>query len=106
MRKSFYKKEEQKAKTVTHELHFFSFFLSLLFILFYFMEKGLFVFILIKFQEEFRRQLREWEKEVVGPFTWQEAINKDSGGTSNSSKSKDVRKDKSISNIKRKGETI
>ena len=53
-----------------------------------------------------RRQLREWEKEVVGPFSWQEAINKDSGGTSNSSKSKDVRKDKNISNIKRKGETI
>ena len=71
------------------------------------MEKGLFVFILIKSQEELRRPLREWEKEVVGPFTWQEAINKDSGGTSdgNSSKSEDVEEDKRISTTKRQGET-
>ncbi|KAL6313049.1 hypothetical protein AAG906_012099 [Vitis piasezkii] len=53
----------------------------------------------------------EWEKEVVGPFSWQEAINKDSGGTSksnsnsSSSKIKDVRKAESISTIKRQGET-
>ncbi|KAJ9701412.1 hypothetical protein PVL29_006666 [Vitis rotundifolia] len=57
-------------------------------------------------EEEIRRQLREWENDV-GPFGWQEAINKDSGGTSdgNSSKSEDVREDKIISNRKRQGET-
>ncbi|KAL6342703.1 hypothetical protein AAG906_013109 [Vitis piasezkii] len=58
-------------------------------------------FILIKFQEEIQSQLREWEKEVVGPFSWQEAINKDSG----SSKSEHVEKDESISNRRRLGET-
>ncbi|KAL6342646.1 hypothetical protein AAG906_012512 [Vitis piasezkii] len=31
--------------------------------------------------EEIQSQLREWEKEVVGPFSWQEAINKDSGSS-------------------------
>ena len=56
---------------------------------------------MIKFQEEIRRQWREWEKVVVGPFSWQEAINKDSG----SSKSEDVEKDESISTTKREGET-
>ncbi|KAL6342622.1 hypothetical protein AAG906_012485 [Vitis piasezkii] len=58
-------------------------------------------------KEEIGRQLREWEKVVVGPFSWQEAINKDSGGTSdgNSSKSEDVEKDKSISATRREGET-
>ncbi|KAL6342720.1 hypothetical protein AAG906_013126 [Vitis piasezkii] len=52
-------------------------------------------------------------KVVVGPFSWQEAINKDSGSTGNgsaddngsSSKSKDVGEDKIISNINRIGET-
>ncbi|RVW20269.1 Ankyrin repeat-containing protein [Vitis vinifera] len=53
------------------------------------------------FKEEIRRQWREWEKVVVGPFSWQEAINKDSG----SSKSEDVEKDESISTTKREGET-
>ena len=47
----------------------------------------------MKFQEEMRRQLREWEKEVVGPFSWQEAINKD--------RIKDI----GTSNRKRLGET-
>ncbi|XP_034685117.1 ankyrin repeat-containing protein At5g02620-like [Vitis riparia] len=57
--------------------------------------------------KEIRSQWREWEKEVVGPFSWQEAINEDSGGTSdgNNSKSEDVEKDKRISTTKRQGGT-
>ena len=66
MRKSSYIKEEQKAKTATHELHSFSFFISFIFI--YLFIYFLRCFILIKFQEEIRRQLREWEKVVVGPL--------------------------------------
>ena len=63
---------------------------------------------MIKFQEEIRSQWREWEKVVVGPFSWQEAINEDSwqeainedsGG--NSTPCKAI----SISDRKRQGET-
>ncbi|KAJ9701414.1 hypothetical protein PVL29_006668 [Vitis rotundifolia] len=50
--------------------------------------------------EETLKQFTEWEKKVVGPFSWQEAINKDSGGTS---KSDD--REKIINNTKREGET-
>ncbi|KAL6344428.1 hypothetical protein AAG906_039684 [Vitis piasezkii] len=64
-------------------------------------------------REVLLKQLKEGEKVVVGPFSWQEAINKDSGSTGNgsaddngsSSKSKDVGEDKIISNINRIGET-
>eukprot|EP00261_Vitis_vinifera_P019867 XP_010650518.1 PREDICTED: ankyrin repeat-containing protein At5g02620-like [Vitis vinifera] len=64
-------------------------------------------------REVLLKQLKEGEKVDVGPFSWQEAINKDSGSTGNgsaddngsSSKSKDVGEDKIISNINRIGET-
>ena len=46
--------------------------------------------------------MKEWEKVVVGPFSWQEAIKKDNGS---SSKSKDVREDESMAFTKRLGET-
>ncbi|RVW26955.1 hypothetical protein CK203_098777 [Vitis vinifera] len=44
----------------------------------------------------------EWEKVVVGPFSWQEAVNKDNGS---SSKNKDVREDESMAFTVRLGET-
>ena len=61
-----------------------------------------FLCFLIKFQEELIKQMKEWEKVVVGPFSWQEAIKKDNGS---SSKSKDVREDESMAFTKRLGET-
>ena len=61
-----------------------------------------FLCFLIKFQGKLKKQMKEWEKVVVGPFSWQEAIKKDNGS---SSKSKDVREDESMAFTVRLGET-
>ena len=61
-----------------------------------------FLCFLIKFQGKLKKQMKEWEKVVVGPFSWQEAINKDNGS---SSKNKDVREDESMAFTERLGET-
>ncbi|WJZ88047.1 hypothetical protein VitviT2T_007380 [Vitis vinifera] len=54
------------------------------------------------FGGKLKKQMKEWEKVVVGPFSWQEAVNKDNGS---SSKNKDVREDESMAFTERLGET-